>query len=156
MKIATAILTISLCLATSAFAQTAIAIVTPAALEKHMLSFSVIDTPLTNATRFTIAVSGTNRRHLPKTYYATLRTDESTASTINGQTVRTWAKMDSEKGTVVAPSSTTTNQLGSVAYSVTVPNDKLAIATFMFWTSQPKLDTEVCYQIDLKPFTKQK
>ena len=160
MKIATAILTLSLCLATSAFAQTAITIVTPTGLEKHMLSFSVTGTPMTNETHFTISVSGTERRHLPKDYYATLRTEpepESSVSTINGQTVRTRAKMGNEKGSKVALSSTTTNQAGSVVYSFPVPNDKLANATFMFWIPQPSLAVqESCFRIDLKPFTEKK
>jgi hypothetical protein len=160
MKIATAVLTVSLCLATSTFAQTAITIVTPTALEKHRLSFSVIGTPMTNETYFTISMSGTERRHLPKDYYATLRTEvepASSVSTINGQTVRTRAKMDNEKGSKIAPSSTTTNQAGSVVYSFPVPNAKLANATFMFWLPSPRLEMpESCFQIDLKLFTEKK
>lgn len=160
MKIAIAVLTFLLCLSPSAFAQTAITLVTPSALEKHRLLFSVTGTPTTNETHFTVCVSGTKKRHLPKDYHATLRTEpepESSVSTVNAQTVRTRAKMDNEKGGNVAPSSTITSQAGSVVYSFPVPNDKLANATFMFWIPQPGLAIpESCFQIDLKPFTEKK
>ena len=159
MKIATAFLILLLSLATSTFAQTALAVVKPTELNKMQLSFSVTGNLVTNETHFTISVSGTERRHLPKDYYATLRTEpepESTVSTnASGRTVRTRKVMANEKGSEVAPSSTTTNQAGSVVYSFTVPNDKLANAVFMFWMPRPSSSPvkEWCCRIDLNPFT---
>ena len=161
MKIATTILTLLLCLATSAFAQTALAVVTPTELEKMMLSFSVTNTPMTNDTYFTISVSGTERRHLPKDYYATLRTEPEPDSIVStndsGARVHTRRAMANEKGSEVDPSSTATNQAGSVVYSFLVPNGKLPDAVFMFWMPRPSSSPvkEWCCRIDLKPFTQQ-
>jgi len=163
MKTTTAIPTISFSLTTNAFAQIAVANLSPAKMESHALSFSVEVAALTNATQFTVAVSCTKRRtSLPKTYCATLRTEAEppilSANIVDRQAVRTRARMENEKGTVIAPASTTTNQTDSVVYSFPVPKDKLAHATFMFWIPRPAEAEvrETGFRIDLKPFTEKK
>jgi hypothetical protein len=165
MKTATAILAISFCLTTSAFAQTAIADLSPDKMQRAGLLFSVQATVVTNATQFTVTVSCTKRRvHLPEKFYATLRTEAEPpilkTEIINGQTVRTRAKLDNEKGNVIPPSSAATNQTNAIVYSFPVPNDKLENATFMWWLpnppSRPNMIPETCCRIRLKAFTEKK
>jgi len=162
MRTVIAIVAISFCLTGTAFAQFARSDLSPDKMERSGLSFSVQATALTNATRFAVTISCTKRRvSLPKTYYATLRTETEPPAVrteiINGHPVVTRPLMKNEKGDVINPA--ITNQTGRIVYSFEVPDEKLADAFFMFWMPnppKPKMIPESCCRIGLNSFTKKR